>query len=191
METWLAERLLFLIPFWISLGFHEWAHAASAFLLGDRTAAEQGRLTLNPLAHLDWVGTVLFPAIGVPFGWAKPVPVEPTRFFPSISMRTGIVLTALAGPMANLALAAALHGVTRLGEGAMAPRVMALIDQAMLMNVGLAVFNLLPVPPLDGGRVVDGLVPFERRKLWDSLSRALFWVFAALMALGFWVRASS
>ena len=90
------ERGLFLIPLWISLGVHEWAHARAAYALGDDTAQKLGRMTLDPLAHLDPIGTVLLPLCGIPFGWAKPVPVEPTRFRASTTMTRGMLLVAAA-----------------------------------------------------------------------------------------------
>src|SRR5258708_37531060 len=104
-ETWLTARMLFLIPLILSLSVHEWAHAWTAWMLGDRTAESEGRLTVNPLAHIDPVGTLLLPLLGVPFGWAKPVPINPAFFDHSVTMRTGVLLTALAGPVSNAAIA--------------------------------------------------------------------------------------
>ena len=97
-------RILLFIPLLLSLTVHEWAHAWSASLLGDKTAESQGRLTLNPLAHMDLIGTVMLPLLGVPFGWAKPVPVNPARFNRKISMAKGMLLTAAAGPASNVVL---------------------------------------------------------------------------------------
>src|SRR6476659_7441279 len=91
---------MMLIPLLMSLTVHEWAHAWSAHRLGDDTASMQGRLTLNPIAHLDFIGT-----LGLPFGWAKPVPVNPTRFRRGVNTSTGMVITAAAGPISNLVLA--------------------------------------------------------------------------------------
>src|SRR5580700_1620810 len=105
--TWhdLLERILGLIPLILSLTVHEWAHAYSAFRLGDDTAARMGRMTFNPIPHIDPFGTILCPLLGIPFGWAKPVPVNPTRFRRDVSMRTGMMITAAAGPISNLLLA--------------------------------------------------------------------------------------
>src|SRR5262249_40137549 len=102
---WLLERILYLIPMVLSLTVHEWAHAYPGFRLGDDTAAREGRLTLNPLPHMDPIGTFLLPLLKVPFGWAKPVPVNPLRFRRDVTMRTGMMITAAAGPLSNLALA--------------------------------------------------------------------------------------
>src|SRR5512142_2218234 len=94
-----------LIPLLLSLTVHEFAHAWSAARLGDDTGARAGRLTLNPLAHIDPIGTILLPLLGIPFGWARPVPVDPSRFRRTVKMRTGVMLTAAAGPLSNVILA--------------------------------------------------------------------------------------
>lgn len=169
---WLVERLVLLVPLWLSLSVHEWAHAWTANRLGDDTARLMGRMRLDPLVHLDWLGTVLLPALGVPIGWAKPVPVNPVRFR-GISQDTGLLLAAGAGPASNLVLAVvaallyrlvAALPATGVGEG-----VLALLEVAVPLNLGLAFFNLLPIPPLDGGRIVDGLVPYRWRAAWAQL----------------------
>ena len=90
----LILKVMGLIPSILSLTVHEWSHAWSAKMLGDDTAERQGRLTLNPLVHIDPIGTILLPLLGVPFGWAKPVPVNPLRFKRSVSMRTGMAIVA-------------------------------------------------------------------------------------------------
>lgn len=175
----LLERMLFLIPLWFSLGIHEWAHARAAYALGDDTAEKLGRMTLDPLAHLDPIGTILLPLLGIPFGWAKPVPVQPTRFHASVSMRTGLLLVAAAGPLSNLALGALLLGLdTALARAApdfatQRPLLAHVLDFALTANLAMAVFNFLPFPPLDGSRIVEGLVPFERRALWDRIGRPI------------------
>ena len=193
-ENWLAMRMMFLIPLILSLSVHEWAHAWMAFQLGDRTAESQGRLTLNPLSHIDPIGTVLLPLLGVPFGWAKPVPINPAFFNHSISMRTGVMLTALAGPVSNLCIAflsAILKGlVVRPGSVSFdqALTLTTLFDMLITMNIALAVFNMLPIPPLDGSRIVDGLLPDRLRSGWDGIARIapllLLVVLVALAASG-------
>lgn len=170
METWLAARLLVLIPLLLSLSVHEWAHAYVAWLLGDDTAKAQGRMTMDPLAHMDPVGTLILPLLGVPIGWAKPVPVNPARFVLDIDSTAGMILVAAAGPVSNLMLAgvvAVLH--------ALVPTSGVLSQAARMfvgLNIALAAFNLLPIPPLDGSRVVDGLVPDALRPAWDLVGRA-------------------
>lgn len=156
----------------LSLSFHEAAHAWTANRLGDSTARLLGRLTLNPLAHIDWIGTVAFPLIamlsGVPLiGWAKPVPVNMSHLR---EPRRDFALVALAGPVSNLILA---------GGGAILLRLLApivpesaqwsgeainFLFQIVRLNTLLAVFNMIPVPPLDGGNVLMGVVP-ERAAL--------------------------
>ena len=97
-EDWLAARTLLLVPVLMSLSVHEFAHAWTAFRLGDQTAAREGRLTLNPLAHIDPVG-LLLPLLGVPFGWAKPVPINLAAMRGGVSLPAALVLTAVAGPL--------------------------------------------------------------------------------------------
>jgi Zn-dependent protease len=172
-----SDRLLSLIPVWLSLSVHEWAHARTAWQLGDDTAARLGRMTMNPLAHIDPIGTLLLPLLGVPFGWAKPVPVQPQRFDQRWSMRTGMLLVAIAGPLSNLALTAI--GILVVGVLAHFPELAAragtgvfrFLQSMILVNVILATFNALPIPPLDGSRVADALMPEPLRPAWDGLRR--------------------
>jgi len=174
---WLAGRIFILVPLWLSLSVHEWAHAWAAWRLGDDTAARLGRMTLNPLAHVDPIGTILLPLLGIPFGWAKPVPVQPHRFHRSVTMRTGMMLTAIAGPVSNLCLAAVCLAVLALvsrfrpmlampGQG-----VGMLLHMMIVLNVLLATFNALPIPPLDGSRVADALMPRALRPAWEEFCR--------------------
>lgn len=173
----LLVRLLALVPMLLSLSVHEWAHAFAAYQLGDTTAEEQGRLTLNPLAHIDPVGTLLFPLMGIPFGWAKPVPINPLRFRRDISMAKGMLITAAAGPFSNLVLAALCFAITgtlvKVSPGTLRanPAIALLLSHAMSLNLGLAIFNLLPIPPLDGSRIVEGVIPFGWRERWAKGGR--------------------
>ncbi|WNG41731.1 site-2 protease family protein [Archangium violaceum] len=166
---------MMLIPLVLSLSVHEFAHAWSARLLGDDTAERMGRLTLNPLAHIHPIGTLLLPLLGIPFGWARPVPVDATRFRRDIPMRTGWMITAAAGPLSNLFLAA----VSALAFGLTMrwapdfllanPGLRSLLGIMVVINVVLALFNLLPVPPLDGSRVVEGLLPQRLLGAWQRV----------------------
>jgi Zn-dependent protease len=175
----LAQRVMILIPLLLSLTVHEWAHAWSAYRLGDDTASMQGRLTLNPIAHIDPFGTLILPLLGIPFGWAKPVPVNPTRFRRGVNMTRGMMITAAAGPLANVALAVlsaiALGLVARfspehlMNAGRMS--VFSLLATLIVINVTLAIFNMIPIPPLDGSRIVDGLIPYGWRPQWESVVR--------------------
>jgi Zn-dependent protease len=178
----LLDRAANFIPVLLSLTVHEWAHAWTAWRLGDDTAKMLGRVSLNPLDHIDPVGTLLLPLLGVPFGWAKPVPINPVRFRSSISMPMGVLWTAAAGPLSNLLLAvlgfAALYGLTiattsdvaGMLDHRAAVAVYQFLTMFVIINVALAIFNLLPIPPLDGSRIVDALVPTSLRPLWTSFS---------------------
>jgi Zn-dependent protease len=186
----LIHGVMYAIPLILSLTVHEFAHAWSAWKLGDDTAAMQGRMTLNPLVHIDPIGTLLLPILGVPFGWAKPVPVNPARFRRDVSMTTGMMITALAGPLSNLLLAIA--GATTFALARRwAPEVLytnkGLHDFILVfsgMNVGLAIFNMLPVPPLDGSRVVDGVLPYRMRGTWEQVAMYSPFILIAIIFFG-------
>jgi Zn-dependent protease len=185
---WLAERLLTFIPLLLSLSVHEWAHAFSASQLGDDTAERLGRMTLNPIAHIDPLGTVLLPLLGVPFGWAKPVPVNPLRFRRELSMTGGMALVALAGPLSNLALGAIaallLALAARLDPAGFAAGMgFRVLASFAFLNLALAVFNLIPLPPLDGSRVVDAVLPEPLRPAWSALESNAPLLLAALLVL--------
>ncbi len=186
----LVERLKYLILLILSLTVHEFMHAWSAWKLGDDTAARMGRLTLNPIPHLDLFGTILFPLLGMPIGWAKPVPVQPRLFTRRFSMGTGDIIVSAAGPLANLGLAilaaVAFGLVRRLAPEATAPGagVTELLTGLMLVNCGLMVFNLLPVPPLDGGHVAGNLVPYRYRGAWEAFARYAPMILLGLVLLG-------
>jgi Zn-dependent protease len=159
----------------LSLSFHEAAHAFTATRLGDSTARRLGRLTLNPLAHIDAVGTVIFPLVamfsGIPLiGWAKPVPVDMRQLR---DPRRDFAIVALAGPVSNLVLAVAAAALFKVLTGPDSSAITAsplgpesgsmgwlsvFLKDSVLINVLLAVFNMIPVPPLDGGNVLMGLV---------------------------------
>ena len=175
LGQFVLEAVMRIIPLVLSLTVHEFAHAWSAWKLGDDTAAAQGRLTLDPMAHIDPIGSLLLPAMGVPFGWAKPVPVNPARFRRDVHMSTGMMLTALAGPLSNVLLAIAStvsYGLTlRLAPGLLdSNRGLEIFLQFMVAgNVGLAIFNMLPIPPLDGSRVVENFLPYRMRGAWEQI----------------------
>jgi Zn-dependent protease len=195
-----AVIALWILPFLAAVVFHEWAHGAVAKRLGDDTASVAGRLTLNPLAHVDPVGTIALPAFllitGSPFmfGWAKPVPVSFERLN---NPRRDMILVAIAGPLMNLLLAAvSVIGLVVIGHLAQQPtesstgglriaEPLAYMCQLSLqLNIVLAVFNMLPIPPLDGGRVAVGLLPYEMAENVAQLEPYGFFIILALLATG-------
>jgi Zn-dependent protease len=163
------DVFLLLLPIVVlSLALHELAHAYVAWRLGDPTAKEQGRLTLNPIAHLDPLGTLMFALTallaGVPFGWAKPVPVDPRNFR---RPKEGMALVAVAGPAMNFVLALVALAVLRHAE--LDGRAFNVVALSYLVNVILGLFNLIPVPPLDGSRIVGVLMDNATYARWIAL----------------------
>jgi Zn-dependent protease len=152
---------VWVLPLIVAITFHEAAHGFVAHALGDNTAWERGRVTFNPLKHIDPFGTLILPAMLLLahspflFGYAKPVPVN---FRALRHPRIDMVWVALAGPATNIILAVAFHGLSLVPAGA-AQWLADNLRNALVVNVVLAVFNMLPIPPLDGGRVAVGLLP--------------------------------
>jgi Zn-dependent protease len=173
-----------------SLTFHEAAHAWTANKLGDPTARLLGRLTLNPAVHVDLIGTIVFPLIamvtGFPLiGWAKPVPVDMRNLR---HPRRDFAVVAAAGPLSNLLLAGAGAAVFTLWGADASSETRELVSTGLLrfvlLNVLLAVFNLLPVPPLDGGNILAGIVPESMAGVIDRLRPWGFLLLYALMLSG-------
>ncbi|MDD4908636.1 MAG: site-2 protease family protein [Candidatus Omnitrophica bacterium] len=170
----------------IAMTFHEFSHGWAAYKLGDTTAARQGRLTLNPLAHIDPVGTVLLPILlfittngQFVFGAAKPVPIN---YYALRNPRRDMLLIGLAGPLSNIILAALLSVILKgLNSASLAAE---LIRNLAFINIILGVFNLLPIPPLDGSRVVAGLLPDSLAQAYNRLEPYGFIIIIGLMALG-------
>lgn len=182
-----AQAVMVLIPLILSLSVHECSHAWAAKRLGDDTAERAGRLTLNPLVHADPIGTLALPffilvvqggmsSVSLPmFGWAKPTPVNAGRFRRTISARKGSMWVALAGPMSNFAVACICGLVmVALMRAPLAPvQAEPLIEMCLRMvfiNIGLAVFNLLPLHPLDGETVLAGLLPYKQAQQFERFS---------------------
>ena len=164
------QAILIITQFIILLTFHEWGHAKSANMLGDSTARDQGRMTLNPAAHIDPIGTLFLPLIGSLFGggffgWAKPVPVNPYNLK---NPRSDIMLIAAAGPFMNILLTFAIFSIIRILEltldfqpynSEIHLAIYRFLVISAHISVFLAVFNMLPLFPLDGFSVVNGLLP--------------------------------
>ncbi|NLX77392.1 MAG: site-2 protease family protein [Clostridiaceae bacterium] len=155
------EEILIRIPvLLITVTVHELSHGYAAWLLGDPTAKNEGRLSLNPLKHLDPVGTIMI--IFSRIGWAKPVPVNPAYFK---NRKRGTILVSIAGPLSNLVMAFAgvLLYLVLFRIGLMEESIfMKFLLSFFITNISLAVFNLLPVPPLDGSRILSGVLPDKR-----------------------------
>jgi Zn-dependent protease len=190
----LIQLALAVIPAILAITLHEAAHGFAALLLGDDTARKAGRLSLNPIRHIDRVGTIILPGalllfqlitihhVAFMFGWAKPVPVDARRFR---DPRRGMALVASAGPAMNFFLAwiGALLMPAANGPGgdtvdaldaavATHPFVGMFLFYFILTNLVLGLFNLIPIPPLDGGRIAVGLLPLELARHWARMERA-------------------
>ena len=146
----------------LGLTFHEYAHGLAAYKLGDNTARSQGRLTINPAAHVDPVGLILLFLAG--FGWSKPVPINPLNF--KGDMRRGVLLVSLAGPATNLLLAIAAAIIWGALAGLKLPYFNDIMMYMIQINVVLAIFNLIPVPPLDGSKILAGILPGRQEWLY-------------------------
>ncbi|ABO49666.1 peptidase M50 [Desulforamulus reducens MI-1] len=173
----LRELLLMAPPILFALTLHEYAHAYVAYRLGDKTAYYEGRLTANPLRHLDPLGTLLLFIAG--FGWAKPVPVNPFYFD---DRKKGMMLVSLAGPATNLLLAL----VAAVVFGLMKPSgwLFFMLSYFIYINVLLAVFNFLPIPPLDGSKILAGILPGRQEWLYQ-LERYGTAILLVLIIFGF------
>ncbi|MBM7555301.1 site-2 protease family protein [Halanaerobacter jeridensis] len=164
-------QYILLIPLLLfSLSFHEYAHGKTADLLGDPTPKMQGRLTLNPMAHLSLLGTLVL-LITRRFGWAKPVQVNPRNFS---NQKQGMMLVGLAGPTANVLIAVILGITFNLFGGLLTklikPEIVVIFfGLGVAINLGLAIFNLIPVPPLDGSEIMEGLIPKGNEKIIRNL----------------------
>jgi Zn-dependent protease len=191
LSTFLTKISIWAIPLLLAITLHEVAHGWTARFFGDRTAELLGRLSLNPLRHIDPVGTLLVPAvllaIGLPvIGWAKPVPVATKALR---NPRRAMLLVSLAGPVANLLMAAlwcvALGLVVRVhGNPTLVGWIASMAQAGIIANTILGLFNLIPIPPLDGGRVVAGLLPPAMASRFERVEPVGFLIVVGLAALG-------
>lgn len=196
MNLNLQQILLMILPLILAITLHEAAHAYAARHFGDNTAEKLGRLTLNPVAHIDPIGTILVPLLmfagsaavgggGFLFGWAKPVPII-TRHFKNV--RLGMRITALAGPLSNLAMMFLWTMVAIIGKH-LAPS--SIIEPLLMMslygmqiNAALFVLNMVPILPLDGGRVLDTFLPAKYSYQFNKIEPYGIWIVLILLLTG-------
>ncbi len=178
--------LFFLLILYVSITLHEYSHGWVAYKLGDPTPKESGRLTLNPLAHIDPFGTVIMPLLLIilsrgtfAFGYAKPVPINPYHFR---NPKKDILWVGLSGPAANFGIALFLSLLVKLPFPAF---ILEILVWGVVINLILAIFNLLPIPPLDGSRVVAALLPYRASYIYLKMEMAGFFIVVALIMLGF------
>ncbi|MDD5291629.1 MAG: site-2 protease family protein [Candidatus Omnitrophica bacterium] len=176
--------LFSILLFFLAVVMHEFAHGWIAYKLGDPTAKYSGRLTLNPLAHIDPIGTIILPLFliitnsPILFGWAKPVPVN---FFRLNHPKKDMIWVGLAGPAANILVAIIISIIIKLRIAFMP---VPILQYFMSLNIVLAVFNLIPIPPLDGSRVIMGLLPPQLAYRYMQLEQFGFIIIVAMLYLG-------
>jgi Zn-dependent protease len=178
---------LLIPPALLALSFHEFAHAYVAYLYGDDTAKQDGRLTMNPIKHLDPVGTIMI--FLVRFGWAKPVPVNPARLK---NPKKDMIWISAAGPLANMLLALISGLVLRLLLKTTGPHdqqsitglLILMVFISMQINLALAIFNIFPIAPLDGSKILAGLLPYRYSEFVDWLERYGPFILIGLIVFG-------
>lgn len=174
----------------IAITFHEFAHAYAAYKLGDDTPRMQGRLNLNPLSHMDPIGFVLL--IFAHIGWGKPVQINPRNFDRKYSMSKGEAIVSIAGPAMNFVLALVFtiiyFTVLKFAPGIMLTQwgtiVITMISSAIIVNVGLGVFNLIPLPPLDGSKIFRNFMSYNVKEWLDRYERVFYMIFLILWITG-------
>lgn len=186
IQTLLEQPIVFLlwvVAIVVALSWHEFAHGITAKWLGDPTAEHQGRLTLNPLAHIDWMGFILLVIAG--FGWAKPTPFNPYNLK---YKKWGSALVSIAGPISNMIIVLVIGtilAVLHRTVGVDPENLMVLFFLLVLqINVLLAVFNLIPIPPLDGSKILYTFIIDRRPDIVANLERYGMWILLALVFLG-------
>ena len=188
------QRLGFqFVPFLLAVVGHEFGHGLMAYYWGDHTAKEQGRLTLNPIPHIDMIGTLLFPIINMVsginllFGWAKPVPIDPRRFR---KPRAGLFWVAIAGPLSNFIMAFGCAFSLCLMLRFAPPDFMFLkefstmLEVGIFLNYGLGIFNLIPLPPLDGSKIVESFLTYPQMQQYEKLGKYTFIILILLFMTG-------
>lgn len=174
----------------VAITFHEFAHGYVAYKLGDNTAKNEGRLSLNPLDHLDPIGTLMLLLAG--FGWGKPVHVNPTQYTRKMSMEKGEAIVSVAGPLTNIVLAfvlALIYGALRKFAGdffilTVGKVVRDVIISAVAINIGLGVFNLIPLPPLDGSKIIMPFLPYNAKQWFRNNEQIFYIIFIVIWITG-------
>jgi Zn-dependent protease len=190
MEEFIQRIILLIVPMLLALTAHELAHAWVADKLGDPTARSLGRITINPIKHLDPIGTLAILLTGM-FGWAKPVPVNPRNFKnPAKAMKW----VALAGPITNLCLAAIFAGLAKilavtvgiyvLRTSPILGPIYIMINFSIILNVALGIFNMIPIPPLDGSKVLMSVLPYDRAIAFSRIEPYGFIILIVLIYTG-------
>lgn len=181
MNTYLQQLILLMVPVLFSITFHEVSHGYVAYRLGDPTAKNAGRLTLNPIKHIDIVGLLVL-MITRMIGWAKPVPVD-YRYFKN--PKKDMMWVSLAGPASNLGLAVVFAVIYKVFGGMLMTSYLyplSLMIQIMIkINVGLAIFNLIPIPPLDGSHILEGLLPPDLAREYGKIAPYGFMILLLLI----------
>ena len=175
----------------IAITFHEYAHAWTAYKLGDDTAKSQGRLSLNPLKHMDPIGIVMLLFLG--FGWGRPVEIDSRNFNRNISVRKAEAIVSIAGPLANIIIAivfSAIYGVlikfnalTSM-DTRTALTIITILQSIISINIGLGVFNLIPLPPLDGSKVLSYFLPYNARNWFENNQQIFYIIFLIIWITG-------
>lgn len=189
----LQRLALQIVPFFMAVIFHEVAHGWVANRWGDSTAKDYGRLTFNPAPHVDLMGTLILPVLmmasgsGILFGWAKPVPIDPSRFK---KFRPGLFWVSAAGPLMNFALAVvsafafALMNRFLPADFSLAEPLAGMAFISVSLNFSLGIFNLLPIPPLDGSKIVESFLPYNALRKYEQFAQYSFWILLALLLSG-------
>lgn len=189
----IQRMALQIVPFFMAVIFHEVAHGWVANRWGDSTAKDYGRLTFNPVPHMDLMGTVILPIMmmsmgtGVLFGWAKPVPIDPSRFK---KFRPGLFWVSVAGPLMNFLLALvsafafALLNKHMPADFYLSEPLTGMAYISVSLNFSLGIFNLLPIPPLDGSKIIESFLPYNALRKYEQFAQYSFWILMALLLTG-------
>ena len=182
--------LLYTIPgVLIAITFHEFAHAKVADMLGDDTPRREGRISLNPVAHIDPIGFIMLLFAG--FGWGKPVNVNPRNYNRAITIEKADAIVSIAGPAINIILAiifTAIYFIIYKIAGTITNNVLEIIMQmiisTIILNIGLGIFNLIPLPPLDGSKVIKPFLPYNAKRWFEDNERIFYIIFVVLWITG-------